>query len=450
MNDTAYQESLDYLYSFIDFSLTRNLRYAEEKFDLSRMNLLMNLLGNPQNHYDVIHVAGTKGKGSTCAIISSILTAQGYKVGFYSSPHMIDFRERIRINSRKIKTDEFVQQLDKMRKAIDKVKNISTFEISTALAFKYFLDKDVDIAVIEVGMGGRLDATNVVNPVLSVITSISLDHTKILGETISEIAREKAGIIKPVIPVVIGKQENGAKEVLLDAAKENTSLVIDVADEYDWEQKTFSLEGQVFTVSRCNKNEQGENYGPFSLKLLGDHQIDNALNALAVMENLPDKYQVSRESLIKGFSEARWPGRFEVLERNPLVIVDGAHNPDSFNKLAKTIEKYLNGKQVTLIFGASEDKNIAEMIKIITPYVDSIVFSKSDHPRAMTEGEIKVKIEDFYIEPFEFWDIDVLTRKILDEKRNHAFVASGSIFIAGAVKQIWQTYKENFKNSKNL
>ena len=207
MDDKTYQKSLDYLYSFIDYSLTRNLRYAEEKFDLSRMATLMDLLGNPQKDFDIIHVAGSKGKGSTCAMIFSILRSQGYHVGFYSSPHMIDFTERIRVNNHRIPPDDFCLLLDDMKEVIEKVKNISTFEITTALAFQYFSKKEIDIAVVEVGMGGRLDATNIVTPILSVITSISLDHTKILGNTITKIAEEKAGIIKKGVPVIISKQK---------------------------------------------------------------------------------------------------------------------------------------------------------------------------------------------------------------------------------------------------
>ena len=441
MNDNAYQNALDYLYSFIDHSLTRNLRYAEEKFDLSRMITLMNILGNPQKDYDVVHIAGTKGKGSTCSMITSILRNQGYRVGFYSSPHMIDFRERIQINRDLISKEEFVGQIEEMKGAIENVQDVSTFEITTALAFKYFSDKKIDIAVIEVGMGGRLDATNVVYPMLSVITSISLDHTNILGDTISKIAGEKAGIIKKSIPVVIGRQVDDAKVVLKRVAAENNSPLIDVMKEYQWKQLDYSLRQQRFSVKR-NGNAISKGYDfEVTMSLIGDHQLDNALTAIAAVENLPKKYPVSHDAIQRGLAEAYWPGRFEVIHQDPLIIIDGAHNPDSFEKLSAAIDKFVSAKRPTLIFGASEDKDIAQMISIILPSVDKIIFTKSAHPRAMNEDEIREQILPFYCDDFVFMDIEVLTREILQNTEG-VYIASGSIFIAGAVQ-------ENIINIKN-
>jgi len=180
-----YQEALDYIYSFVDYSLTRSLRYSPEKFDLSRMNHLLNLIGNPHRDFRIIHVAGTKGKGSICAMVASILTQSGYKTGFYSSPHMVEFTERIRIGNEFIKKNILAEYTNKLKPYINQVKDITTFEITTALAFKFFSDQKVDFAVIEVGLGGRFDATNVVSPVISIISTISFDHTKILGNTLS-------------------------------------------------------------------------------------------------------------------------------------------------------------------------------------------------------------------------------------------------------------------------
>jgi dihydrofolate synthase / folylpolyglutamate synthase len=436
MDEKQYQEALDYLYSFIDFSLTRNLRYSEEKFDLSRMTKLMDLIDNPQNDYDVIHVAGTKGKGSTCVMIASILIAQGYRVGLYSSPHMIDFTERIQIDNVQISPGEFVEFLGIMRSDIENVSNISTFEITTALALKYFSKKEVDIAVVEVGMGGRLDATNIVNPLLTVITSISLDHTKILGDTISKIAYEKAGIIKKDIPVVIGNQTQEAREVILGVAEQKESPIIDVFNEYNWEQKAYSLEGQQFQINL--QNQAVHRSFNFHLKLLGDHQLDNATTAYAVINHLPQRYEITEKAVQIGFQKTHWPGRFEILHEEPLIIVDGAHNPDSFEKLSQTIEKYLKAKRITLIFGASEDKDIRKMIEFILPYVDSIIFTKSDHPRAMTEKEIRNRLSTMVTGSFRFCDIEELIDEMMANK-NGTYIASGSLFIAGAVKEILQS-----------
>ncbi len=212
--EEKYQEQLDYLYSFIDFSLTKNLRYSEEKFNLNRMVKFMDFLKNPHRNYPVIHVAGSKGKGSTSALINSALIASGYRVGFYTSPHLHDFCERIRVNNQSISHEEFNFLVDELRPTIEQVDGISTFEISTAMAFLYFAQQNVDFAVIEVGLGGRLDATNVVTPLVSVITSLSLDHVAVLGDTLSKIAMEKGGIIKHGRPVVIAPQKDEAKKVL--------------------------------------------------------------------------------------------------------------------------------------------------------------------------------------------------------------------------------------------
>jgi dihydrofolate synthase/folylpolyglutamate synthase len=333
MEKDNYQSALDYIYSFIDFSLTRNLRYSAENFDLTRMQDLVDLLGNPERSYAVVHVAGTKGKGSTCAMIASILSAQGYKVGFYSSPHMIDFKERIRVNDVQITSEEVVGLVESMHERIEKVKGISTFEITTALAFQYFFEKQVDIAVIEVGMGGRLDATNVVHPILTAITSISLDHTMILGDTIAKIAKEKAGIIKERIPVVIAKQSKDAKEVISDIARKANSQIIDIENDLDWEQVAYSLENQSFQIVE-NKMEESSQSPIYTMLLLGDHQLDNALTAYAVVKNLPPQYHATEAAISAGFGKAHWTGRFEVISKSPMIIIDGAHNPYSFEKLA--------------------------------------------------------------------------------------------------------------------
>jgi len=432
MTINTYQQALDYIYSFINHSLTRNLRYSEDKFDLTRMYELMSLLGNPQLDYDVVHVAGTKGKGSTCAMIASILESQGLKVGFYSSPHMIDFNERIRINSSLISNSEIVEIINSIKNNIEKVPKISTFEIITAAAFEYFSQKKVDIAVIEVGMGGRLDATNVVSPKISVITPISLDHTKILGNTIPGIAKEKAGIIKKGIPVVIGKQVPEAYCVIKTIAEKKSKHIIDVESLYKWEQIDYSLSKQSIHVFR----KVGGFSSILEFSLLGDHQAENAITALATINNL-ENYEISQSAIKNGFRAVKWPGRFEAIQESPLVIIDGAHNPDSFKKLSQTIKKYLPNREKTLIFGASEDKNVEKMIDIISPFVDRIMFTKSSHPRAMSKEEIFEKISLHQNNRIKFLDIEKIVGFIKDTgNADNVYIFSGSIFVAGAVKEM--------------
>ena len=436
--EREYQKSLDFIYSFIDLSITRELRYSPEKFNLSRMVELMALIGDPHLNYSVIHVAGTKGKGSICAMAASIMKEAGYKVGFYSSPHMIDFRERIKINNYDIPKKILTYYVTKLRPIINRVEKISTFEIITAIAFKYFADQQVDIAFIEVGMGGRLDATNIVKPIVSVISSVSHDHMKILGDTIAKIAEEKAGIIKKSVPVIISQQKKSAKKAIERIAIIRGSLIIDTSKIYNFKQIKFSLLKQSFMIIERSSNLPVANNPIYEISLLGDHQINNAITAYACIVQLRKfGYEVSENALANGFSKVKWPGRFEVISKKPLVIIDGAHNKDSFRKLRNTVKKYLDGKKVTLIFGASEDKEVGSMLQIIRPYIAHFIFTKSEHPRALGISELEDYAEKINLKNYSTSKIDNIIPLILRKsKHDQVFVASGSIFVAGAVKQL--------------
>jgi dihydrofolate synthase/folylpolyglutamate synthase len=442
--EREYQRSLDYIYSFIDLSITRNLRYSPDKFDLSRMYGVMSLLGDPQLSYDVVHVAGTKGKGSICAMTASIMREAGYKVGFYSSPHMIDFRERIKVNNIEISRQSINNYVIKLRPIFNSVEKISTFEIITAIAFKYFADQQVDIAVIEVGMGGRLDATNVVQPIVSIISPVSHDHMKILGNTIAKIAKEKAGIIKKSIPVILSPQKISAIEEIKIIAKRKGSLIIDTSEKYTFEQIDYSLEKQSFIIKEKLIHPPNTRSPIYEIPLLGDHQINNAITAFACVRRLRELgYEINENALKNGFAKVEWPGRFEVVCQKPLIIVDGAHNRDSFRKIRNTIKKYLTGKKVTLIFGASEDKEVKLMLKIIKPYIDHFIFTKSEHPRALGLDKLEKFASSLDLNNYSISEIDSIIPLILrnsDQKK--AYIASGSIFIAGAIKQLF-TNQEN-------
>lgn len=442
--DSQYEEALNYLYAFIDYSLTRNLRYSAEKFDLSRMARFSHSIGNPQHDYPVIHIAGTKGKGSTGALITNILTCAGYKTGFYSSPHMIDFCERIRIGSRQIPRERLVALVEAIKPYVAREKELTTFEIMTSLAFQYFSQEKVDFAVIEVGMGGRLDATNVVSPVLSVITSISHDHMKVLGATLEKIAAEKAGIIKPGVPVVVASQKKAAGQVISEAAGKRAAKLI---ASHEWIKLTkisSSLDGQIFRIEPVrNSGRQISKSMPYgqelNLPLLGDHQLENARTALTCIMELENKgYQFSLESIQKGIETLNWPGRFEILNRDPLLIIDGAHNRDSFRKLERTMAEYLQGKEKILIFGASEDKEVELMLKIIRPQVDLLVITQAAHPRALQGCEIQDRAMRLGMHNRVTGSVEEALEYALNQyQHNSAILAAGSIFIAGAVKEIW-------------
>jgi dihydrofolate synthase/folylpolyglutamate synthase len=430
----GYQEALDYIYSFVDYSLTKNLRYSPEKFNLSRMIRFLELIGNPHQDYATIHVAGTKGKGSICAMISSILSHSGYTTGFYSSPHMIDFNERIRIGDHLISHEKIAEYVDYLKPFINQVEQITTFEITTALAFKYFSDQKVDFAVIEVGLGGRFDATNVITPNVSVISTISFDHTKILGNTLSKIAFEKSGIIKKNVPVVVSRQKKTAIKMIQNIALEQSSPLINAKESFRVVSGHKTLDYQEFIIHGSLSST-----GCIKLPLIGDHQLDNARTAFAVIDEL--RYQgvkISPTAVKQGFEQVEWPGRFEILQRNPLVIIDGAHNPDSFRNLAKTIKEYLTGRKVIFVLGVSADKNIRTMMKIIKPVVDHLIITKSAHPRAMDIEKIQeladaIGISSVCVERVE--DAKEKAESLTNE--NSVIIAAGSIFIAGAFREMY-------------
>ena len=258
--EALYQQTLDYLYSFVDYSLTRSTRYSPEHFDLNRMVTFVEYLNDPQNAYPIIHVAGTKGKGSVSAMIAAALEAAGYKVGLYTSPHLQDYAERIQINGAPILHQELIQMIAELRPYLDQGTNLTTFEITTGLAFRYFEQQGVNAAVIEVGLGGRLDATNVVIPLVSVITSLSYDHTLFLGDTLAEIAGEKAGIIKRGVPVVLSPQKDEARFVVERIAAEREATLYLVGRDFLFAPVTHSLEGQTLLVWPSVEQEHLDEY----------------------------------------------------------------------------------------------------------------------------------------------------------------------------------------------
>lgn len=374
---TAYNLALDYIYSFVDYSLKRSSELAKADFNLERMRKFVAALGNPQDAYPTIHVAGTKGKGSTSALCAAALQASGLKVGLYTSPHLLDFCERIQISGEPISHAELVELVELVKPEVAKIPSLTTFEIITALGFLYFARHIVDAAVIEVGLGGRLDATNVITPRVAVITSLSYDHMAVLGNTLDKIAGEKAGIIKPGVPVVSSSQKQEALEVLGKVAAERGSELTLVGRDVTFELGTHSLDGQTFTINRS----------PFTTPLLGAHQVENAATAYAALQK--GGFALSDAEIAKGFAAVRWPCRFEVASRaNPTVIFDSAHNEDSFLRLAQALEDYFPGRKVALIFGVSEDKHIAAMLETLRDKLAHLIVTRADHPRALEPGKI--------------------------------------------------------------
>lgn len=447
--DSAYQEALDYIYSFVDFSLTRALRYSPGKFNLQRMELLLARLGNPQLQYPVIHITGTKGKGSVTALCASALKAAGYRTGCYTSPHLQDFRERIQVNGDLISHENLVELVNVVKAHVVEVPEITTFELTTAIAFLYFARLPVDIAVIEVGLGGRLDATNLVQPTVAVITSISYDHMAILGDTLAKIAEEKAGIIKNGRPVVISPQKDEAREVIERIARERGADIYQVGRDFMYKAETHNLEGQSFRVWKAGMNDP---HILFSLPLLGMHQVENASTAYAALSVLRQLgIKINDQDIQAGFACAVWPGRFELLNQEPYLVVDSAHNRDSALRLRQAVDDYFPGKTIRLIFGASEDKDITGMYEELLPRVQQLVTTQSTHPRAASAEYLAELAKSYNIPIAIYPQVEQALEYAMNQAEiNGVVLATGSLFIAAAVRDVWPAIKTaRFKETSN-
>jgi len=437
MNDSeaAYKNALEYLYSFVDFSLQKVDTYSPARFKLDRMQALVESLGNPQNAYPIIHVAGTKGKGSVSVFCASVLQEAGYKVGLYTSPHLDDYAERIQIDGMFIPHSDLVDLVEEIKPYVAAIPELTTFEITTALAFMYFANRQVTAAVIEVGLGGRLDATNVVEPEVSVITSISYDHTHLLGITLAEIAGEKSGIIKTGITVVSSPQEEEARQVIERITRERSSNLIQIGKDVQFEQLHHSLEGQTFRVWAALEIKETSQI--LTIPLLGSHQVVNAATAFTALSVFSQKgNKIHPDDIKHGFTKVFWPGRFEIVQKSPPVILDCAHNRDSALKLRLTLEEYFPGKSIVLIFGASEDKDIQGMFIELMPLIKEVVFVKSFHPRAIEPEKLVHMVQPFR-KPVNIYEQipDAVDKAIQLADEDMVVVITGSIFVVAEARK---------------
>ncbi|MBN8580245.1 MAG: bifunctional folylpolyglutamate synthase/dihydrofolate synthase [Anaerolineae bacterium] len=440
--ETRYNQALDYLYSFVDYSLKHSSELAKADFNLDRMFALMKSLGDPQTKYPIIHVAGTKGKGSTSALCAAGLMAAGYKTGLYTSPHLLDYVERIQINGEPITHEQLIDLVEEIKPHVAQIEKLTTFEITTALAFMAFAKYGVTAAVFEVGLGGRLDATNVVTPKVSVITSLSYDHMAVLGNTLALIAGEKAGIIKEGVPVVSSPQKDEALQVLLRVASERNSDITLVGRDVGFEFVESSLQGQELRITYYVMRKE-----PITIHipLLGKHQIENATTAYTALKT--SGIPITDEQIKLGFSQVQWRARFEVARVEPPVIFDSAHNQDSFEKLRETLEEYFPGKKVYLIFGASEDKNIPGMFAEMKPKIQKIIITRADHPRALSVEYISDLAEQAGAEWEALVPVKEALRRALElsSKDGSIVLSAGSMFVTAEVMREWKFLNESTK-----
>jgi len=440
MTDTeiAYNKALDFLYSFVDYSLKHISELAKAEFNLDRMFALMEELGNPQLKYPILHVAGTKGKGSVSALCASALQAAGYTVGLYTSPHLVDYCERIQVNGEPISHEQMVELVEEIKPAVAKIPKLTTFEITTALGFLAFARNNVNAAVIEVGLGGRLDATNLVMPKVSVITSLSYDHMAVLGNTLAEIAGEKAGIIKQGVPVVSSPQKEEALEVLKRVAKLRECTFTLVGKDVKFELLESSLDGQTLHLSSfVFPAIEQPHVLELKIPLLGSHQIENAATAYTALKT--SGIEISDESIQKGFSQVQWHARFEILRREPPVVIDSAHNRDSALRLRETLDEYFPGRPVILIFCTLEDKDISGMLEELKPRIEYVLATHADHPRAPSAEWIAEQVGKVDIPVEAVTPVATALERALELAGEQKVVLSaGSVAFAGEVSAAWQ------------
>jgi len=421
-----YNEAIEYIHSSYKFGI---------KLGLENIKTLLNLLGNPQDSLKYVHIAGTNGKGSTAAYITQILMEAGYNVGTYTSPYLLRFAERIKFNNIEIEEETLAELTEKVREKVEAMAGMglnhpTEFEIVTAIGFLYFALKKCDIVVLEVGLGGRFDSTNVINcPLVSVITSISLDHTRHLGETLAKIAYEKAGIIKEKGDVSIYPLEDEALRVVKQVCLEKNARLVSFGKN-DVKVKSEGIFGQEFDFGR---------FKDLKITLPGEHQPYNAALAVQTVDLLREKgLKISDEAIINGLLKTKWPGRMEVVSRNPAVIIDGAHNPDAALKLTQSLSKYFPGKKIIFIMGVMKDKNYMEMIRAAAPIARCfIAVATLDESRSLPAEELAACIKQYCNNVLIGDTIKGAVDTALNlADQNDVICAFGSLYYIGEVKSL--------------
>jgi len=439
----------------IDYERARNVPYSTHEFKLQRMRELLARVGNPHGHLPVVHVAGTKGKGSTAAMIGAVLSAAGYCTGVFTSPHLDRIEERIAVDGRPCSAAELVGLVDRLLpavKAMDEAASASAvpeigptyFEITTAMAMLHFAVRRVDAAVLEVGLGGRLDSTNVCRPRVSVITSISFDHTRQLGNTLESIAREKAGIVKPGVPVVSGVVQGGPREAIRRVCRQQGCPLTELGADFQFDyHPPLRLDQQPTPAGldfRYHGRRNGFDYENLSLGLVGRHQAANAAVALATLVELQQSgWRIPEEAIRRGLSEVVFPARVEVVGRRPAIVVDAAHNPASVDALIQVLRESFSARRRLLVFAATQEKDVRGMLERLLREFDHVVFTRYlDNPRAVPPEEVEAAAAELagrrypvYRDPAEAWG-DVRSLASPED----LICVTGSFFLAAEMRRL--------------
>ena len=429
-----------YLSTLNDYERLRIVRYNTENFNLDRMRMLLKKLGNPQEHFRSVHVAGTKGKGSTCTMIAAMLQATGYKVGLYTSPHLVDVRERITINGSMISQADFARLVRTVEPMVARIKPTPTyFDVLTAIAFKYFAEQKVDLAVIETGMGGRLDSTNVIRPLVTAITSISRDHMAQLGPTLAHIATEKAGIFKHGVPAVTVVQEPQVEEALRKVA-DKVGVTLDVTGRTIEFSYRFESSRMLGPHNRICLTTPSSKFEHLAVPLIGEHQAINCGLALAVIDRLKSRgIAINDTRVMEGLSKVTLAGRMEMISETPRVIVDGAHNAASLDALMKAIGQHIPYDSMVVIFGCCADKDVSGMLERITSGADKVIFTRVDSIRSSDPHELAAQYVELYGKMAQVAEtleeaMEIANRAVTKED---LICITGSFYLVGEAKKLF-------------
>jgi len=437
-----YAESLKYLFS-LGRELAAPTQAAAAKFDLENISMLAETLGHPERRYRSVHIAGTNGKGSTAAFTESILRAAGIKTGLYTSPHLERITERIRVNGEEISDADFAESFTKIQTLIEELlargelrAHPTFFEVVTALAFEHFARAGVEIAVFEVGLGGRLDATNILTPEVSVITRVDFDHENFLGHSIEEIAGEKAGIIKAGVPVIMATQRAEARDVILKRAAELGAAVHESEKEYVAEVVSFvdgCVRADVTDVRSVARFRVAPN-------LRGQFQLGNAVNAIAVAGMLRQRGRaISAAAIEQGIANAIWPGRIEKLQSGPDVYLDGAHNPSAARELANFLKENFAGRHITLLFAAMRDKAVDEIAGILFPLASEVIFTQPKISRAISAAQLAEMAGEYASHFRVIPDAQAAFEEALAKAgADDAIFVTGSLYLVGELRHYWK------------
>jgi dihydrofolate synthase/folylpolyglutamate synthase len=416
-----HHETLAYLYGLERFGMV---------FGLENISRLLQVLDDPHRALQVIHVGGTNGKGSVSAMMASVLQEGGYRVGLYTSPHLVSFTERIQINGTEIPWDEVVRLTDLLRSRVEAEgipQQFTFFDFTTALALYYFAQQDVDVTILEVGLGGRLDSTNVVHPLITVITNVAKDHFQILGESVEDIAQEKAGIVKHGIPLISGVTQPAVIQILEEMCKKK--------------EASLSLAGRDFTGEKIaagtfHFHGRQWNLEDITLGVRGSFQVENATVALGALKILEEKgYKVAEESIYRGLATVRWPGRLEVVHESPQIVLDGAHNPAAAGSLKKALQEEFDYHRLYMVMGIMQDKEVSAIVGTIAPIADVLIAASPHNPRAMGAQQLADIVRDYSSAVTVIEDVgEAVAYAQKEAQKDDLILITGSLFTVGEAR----------------